>query len=169
MGLAAGAAAELADFADGRGVRRRGPGPPRRGSVAPPSLRLNLGADGTSLAGASEQVEVAAVEDEAASRAERTMSGADLVTPAGANAAHDRVAERVLPSHAPAIHLGARVRADVDMHVSEVIASLRRLGIRTNRTELFEMLLWGLEPGDALVHQLRDFRARNPAPGRRIS
>jgi hypothetical protein len=110
------------------------------------------------LAGGSEPVQPAPVDD-----------GAYPALPAGANAAHDAVAERVLPSHAPVIHLGARVRADVDVHVSDVIARLRRLGVRTNRTELLEMVLWGLEPNDALADHLRDFRARNPAPGRRIS
>jgi hypothetical protein len=119
------------------------------------------------LAGGSEPVQPAPVDD-GASSAEGT-TGADPALPAGANAAHDAVAERVLPSHAPVIHLGARVRADVDVHVSDVIARLRRLGVRTNRTELLEMVLWGLEPNDALADHLRDFRARNPAPGRRIS
>jgi len=165
MSLAASAAAELADFADGRLVRRRGPGPPRKGSAPPP---VRLAADRTSVADAAKPARVEPGDHDGASSADPT-TGADPALQADADPGHDAVAERVLAPYAPVIHLGARVRADVDVHVSDVIAGLRRLGVRTNRTELLEMLLWGLAPDGALADQLRDFRARNPAPGRRIS
>jgi hypothetical protein len=54
-----------------------------------------------------------------------------------------------------------RVRRSLDLRLDHVIYELRRqANVRTNKTELVEMLLWELpdEPGAELVERLTRYR-----------
>lgn len=93
--------------------------------------------------------------------------------PAGVPARPGVAAETTLPPDAPMRGLGQRVRAPVYERLDDVMHSLSKVGLRSSRTELLEMLLWQLPGQDdptalaELADRLRDFRDRHPAQGRR--
>ena len=72
-----------------------------------------------------------------------------------------------IPLDEPLANLGLRVRRSLDMRVTHLVHELRRQRmIRTNKTELVEMLLWELpeEPDDDLARRLQRYRLAAPRP-----
>ncbi len=68
--------------------------------------------------------------------------------------------------HEPTANLAVRVRRSLDDRLFDVLAGLRRTGVRSSKAELVEMLLWEL-PGEAdkLAARLAAFRERAPRAG----
>jgi len=86
---------------------------------------------------------------------------------AGAQQAPSRPPPPPIPLDEPLANLAVRVRRSLDMRVVHLVHELRRQRmIRSNKTELVEMLLWELpdEPDDNLAERLQRYRLAAPRP-----
>lgn len=70
-----------------------------------------------------------------------------------------------VPADAPPVNLAIRVRRPLDDHLTDVVHTLRRGGVRSSKVEVVEMLLWELAaaPGE-VTERLKAFRAAAPRP-----